>query len=63
VGLRVDAGFRARLAELLAALRAAASGLQLALGVLLLDDPEVMRAARRMGVAFYPWRKSTRPLG
>lgn len=57
VGIRVDSGFRQRVNDIVADLRRSADGLGAALDVLLLDDAELMRAARGHGVVFYPWRK------
>ncbi len=56
VGLRVDTSFRQRLNEIVAEVRKAGDRFGASLDVLLLDDPELMRAARACDV-FYPWRK------
>jgi hypothetical protein len=57
VGVRVDTGFRQRVNEIVSGLRRAGDAQGAALDVLLLDDAELMRAARGQGVVFYPWRK------
>ena len=57
VGVRVDTGFRQRVNDIVAELRRAGSARGAALDVLLLDDAELMRNARALGVVFYPWRK------
>lgn len=57
VGVRVDTGFRQRVNDIVAELRRAGGARGAALDVLLLDDAELMRNARALGVVFYPWRK------
>lgn len=57
IGLRVDAGFRQRVNEIVQALRAAGDKQGASLDVLLLDDPLVMRTARSEGLVFYPWKR------
>ncbi|MCA9582009.1 MAG: SseB family protein [Myxococcales bacterium] len=56
VGLRVDASFRERVAEIGTLLRRAGEEQGTELGILLLDDPEAMRTARSDGFLFYPWK-------
>jgi hypothetical protein len=56
VGLRVDTSFRERLNEIISRLRSTGDEHGAALDVLLLDDPDVMRAARE-AIVFYPWRR------
>jgi hypothetical protein len=55
--LRVDAAFRARVAEIMQKLRAAGETRSATLDCLILDDQVVMRAAREQGKVFYPWRR------
>ncbi|MEM9194438.1 MAG: SseB family protein [Myxococcota bacterium] len=57
VGLRVNTSYRERVQEIITELRKAADVASATVDVMLLDDPQVMRDARRLGVAFYPWRK------
>src|SRR5690606_1617352 len=57
VGIRVDAGFRQRVNEIIAAVRRAGEAHGAGLDVLLLDDAALMRNARSAGLVFYPWRK------
>jgi hypothetical protein len=57
VALRIDPSFRQRLEELAGEVRQAAVDNNLTVEILLLDSPASMRAARRDGVVFYPWRK------
>jgi hypothetical protein len=55
--LRVDAAFRARVAEIMSKLRGAGETRGATLDCLILDDQVVMRAARQDGKVFYPWRR------
>ena len=57
IGLRVDPAFRARVGEVVGAVRRAADAKGASLDVILLDDPQVMRAARQVALVFYPWRR------
>lgn len=57
VGLRVDAGFRQRVNEIIQGVRRASDSKGAGLDVLLLDDAALMRTARGQGLVFYPWRK------
>jgi hypothetical protein len=57
VAVRVDASFRMRVNDIVAAVRAAAAGAGAGLDVLLLDDAQLMRLARAAGQPFYPWRR------
>lgn len=57
VGVRVDTSFRQRVNEIIAELRQAGDTQGAALDVLLLDDADLMRSARALGIVFYPWRK------
>lgn len=57
VAVRVDPSFRTRVGEIVAAVRAAASGAGAGLDVLLLDDAKLMKQARAAGQPFYPWRR------
>ena len=57
VAVRVDASFRSRVLDIVAAVRAAAARAGAGLDVLLLDDAQLMRAARAAGQPFYPWRR------
>ena len=57
VAVRVDASFRTRVNEIVAAVRDAAAGAGAGLDVLLLDDAQLMRLARSAGQPFYPWRR------
>lgn len=57
VAMRVDAGYRMRVDEIVGAV--ADAGTKAGhdrVEVLLLDDPELLRTAKTDGVAFYPWR-------
>jgi hypothetical protein len=57
IGLRVDAGFRQRVNEIVSALRRTGDARGAGLDVILLDDAALMRSARGQGLVFYPWRK------
>ncbi|MBX3248306.1 MAG: hypothetical protein KF901_14090 [Myxococcales bacterium] len=57
VGLRVDSSYRARVGEIVQAVRVAADAAGASVDVLLLDDPALVRAARGEGVVFFPWRR------
>ena len=57
IGLRVDAGFRQRVNELVSSLRRTGDAHGAGLDVILLDDAALMRSARGQGLVFYPWRK------
>ncbi len=57
VGLRVDTAYRARVQEILTRVREAGDAMGASLDCLLLDDAQVMRAARSQGLVFYPWRR------
>ncbi len=57
VAVRVDAAFRMRVNDIVAAVRAAAAAAGAGLDVLLLDDAQLMRLARAAGQPFYPWRR------
>jgi|GEM_PF-1158896 len=57
VAVRVDAAFRMRVNDIVAAVRAAAAAGGAGLDVLLLDDAQLMRLARAAGQPFYPWRR------
>lgn len=57
IGVRVDTGFRQRVGEIVTELRGTSEAAGAALDVLLLDDANVLRAARGEGLVFYPWRK------
>ena len=56
-GLRIDPAFRLRVNEVVAAVRRTADEAGASLDVILLDDPQVMRAARQVAFVFYPWRR------
>jgi hypothetical protein len=58
IAIRIDPSYRTRVADIAAALRRTSAGTGALLEVLLLDDPELVRAARGDGVVFYPWRRS-----
>lgn len=53
IGIRVDPRLRKRLDALAAEVGRVSNGTP----ILLLDDPQLMRAARTEAYAFYPWRK------
>ena len=55
MGLRVDARMRTRLDVLATELGRVSNGMPL----VLLDDPQLMRAARTEAFVFYPWRKKS----
>lgn len=55
--MRVDASFRARVAEIVDAMTRVSEQLNAGLEILLADDPTVMKAARHLGKPYYPWRK------
>ena len=55
IGLRVDARMRSRLDVLATELGRVSNGMPL----VLLDDPQLMRAARTEAFVFYPWRKKS----
>ncbi len=57
IAVRVDAAFRTRINDIVAAVRAAAAGAGAGLDVLLLDDAQLMKLARAAGQPFYPWRR------
>lgn len=57
IGLRVDTSYRARVQEIIGALREAGEKEGASLDVLLLDDPKLVRAARSEAVVFFPWRR------
>ena len=57
VGLRVDASFRSRIAEITAGLKTAGSTAGATLDVLLLDQRLHSHRARAVGKPFFPWRK------
>lgn len=57
VGVRVDAGFRQRVNDIIQGVRSASDAQGAGLDVLLLDDAALMRTARGQGLVFYPWRK------
>lgn len=57
VAIRVDVSFRTRVNDIVAAVRMAAARADAGLDVLLLDDAQLMRAARAAGQPFYPWRR------
>jgi hypothetical protein len=57
VAVRVDASFRMRVNDIVAAVRAAAASAGAGLDVLLLDDAQLMKLARTAGQPFYPWRR------
>lgn len=56
-GLRVDTAYRARVNDIVLALRSAADRAGASLDVLLLDDPKLMRTARSEGLLFFPWKR------
>jgi hypothetical protein len=56
-GLRVDVAYRARVNDIVLALRRAADAAGASLDVLLLDDPKLMRTARSEGLLFFPWKR------
>jgi hypothetical protein len=58
-GLRVDVAYRARVNDIVLALRKAADAAGASLDVLLLDDPKLMRTARSEGLLFFPWKRRT----
>jgi hypothetical protein len=58
IAIRLDPSYRTRLGEIVAALRETSAQAGAPLDVLLLDDPDLVRAARGDGVVFYPWRRS-----
>lgn len=53
IGLRIDARIRTRMDVLASELGRVSNGLP----IVLLDDPQLMRAARTEAFVFYPWRK------
>ena len=57
VMLRVDTTFRTRVAQIISAVRQAGVGQGATLDVLLLDDKELMRVARNVGLPFFPWKR------
>lgn len=57
VMVRVDTSFRTRVAQIVSALRQAGTTEGATLDVLLLDDKELMRVARAVGLPFYPWKR------
>ena len=57
IGLRVDASYRARVNDIIGDLREAGSNNGISLDVLLLDDPDLVRAARAEAMIFFPWRR------
>ncbi len=60
VGLRVDTAYRARVNEIMAAIRESGDDAGAALDVLLLDDAQLMRQARAEALVFFPWVRKTR---
>lgn len=59
VGLRVDTAYRARVAEIVKALRETADANGASVDVLLLDDAALVRAVRADSLVFFPWRRRT----
>ena len=57
IGVRVDAGFRTRVANIAAAIAGVADAHGHDIDTLLLDEPGLMRDARQDGVPFHPWRR------
>jgi len=57
IGLRVDTSYRARVQDILAALRSRADEHGASVDVLLLDDPALVREARARAIVFFPWRR------
>jgi hypothetical protein len=57
VCMRIDTGYRARVGEIISRVRVTGDELGATLDCLLLDDAVVMRTARQVGLAFFPWRK------
>lgn len=58
--LRVEPAYRARLPEVNRFVRLAAEDAGQTVGVAVVDDPKQMRAARDLGVVFFPWKKKVR---
>ena len=59
LGLRIDPSFRPRVAEILASARSAGEKVGVLLDTVLLDDQQLLRQARSVGTAIYPWRRRT----
>ncbi len=57
IGLRVDTSYRARVQDIVAALRGKADEQGASVDVLLLDDPALVREARARAIVFFPWRR------
>lgn len=57
VAIRITPEFRQHVAEIHTRVREAGGSQGATLDFLLLDDPELTKAARGLGVPFYPWRK------
>jgi hypothetical protein len=57
VMVRVDTSFRTRVAQIVASTRQAGTTAGASLDVLLLDDKELMRVARNVGLPFFPWKR------
>jgi hypothetical protein len=55
IGLRLDARARGRISELATEVGRVSNGAP----IVLLDDPQLMRAARTEAFVFYPWRKKS----
>lgn len=57
VALRIDTSYRARVGEIVQAVRAKADEQGATVDVLLLDDPAMMRAVRAESLLFFPFRR------
>lgn len=57
IGLRVDTSYRARVQDIIGALRSKADEQGASVDVLLLDDPALVREARARAIVFFPWRR------
>jgi hypothetical protein len=57
IGLRIDVSYRERINDIIGDIRKAGEPHGASLDVLLLDDPVLMRTARKEALAFYPWRR------
>lgn len=60
VGLRIIDNFRANVDAIVTLTQVTGRDHGTPLQVLLLDDAELVRAARQLGEVFYPWRRKTR---
>lgn len=57
IAVRVDPSFRQRVSEIGLSVAQVSASLQVRVGTLLVDEPQVLKDARAEGVPFLPWRR------